>query len=81
MVSSWSKFSWNFVCVCRIDSDYGIVKTNCCEGLCILMSLGGNTVKGIGLFLRIAWGRNESLVWDRGETRRLELRERGGRWP
>ena len=63
------------MCACGICSEDGIVKTNCCDGLCILMSLGRNTVKEIGLFLRIAWVR-ESLVWDKGETRRFELRER-----
>ena len=40
------------------------------------MSLGRNTVKGIGLFSRIAWGQEESLVWDRGETKPFKARER-----
>ena len=62
--------------MCGICLEYGIVKTNCCEGLCILMSLGRNTVKGIGLFSRIAWGQEESLVWDRGETKPFKARER-----
>ena len=60
------------VCVCGICPEYGIVKTNGCEGLCILMSLGRNTVKGIVLFLRIAWG----LVGTEEIQRRFELRER-----
>ena len=58
------------VCVCGICPKYGIVKTNGCEGLCISMSLGRNTIKGIVLFLRILWGQEES-GWDRGDTKTL----------